>query len=80
MNLIMRPYQDEDDYWRIREFLRQVMLFNDRREFSWHVARWDYWWWFANPSMEHLPLEENVFIWETQSGQIAAVLNPEGHG
>lgn len=30
--------------------------------------------------MEHLPLEENVFIWETQSGQIAAVLNPEGHG
>lgn len=80
MTLSMRTYQDEEDYWRIREFLRQVMLLNERRELSWHVARLDYWWWFANPHLEKIPLAENVFIWETKSGQIAAVLNPEGHG
>jgi hypothetical protein len=56
------------------------MLVNDRREYSWHVVRLDYWWWFANPDLEKSPLEENVFIWETEAGQIAAVLNPEGHG
>jgi mycothiol synthase len=80
MKPTMRNYQDEEDYWRIREFLRQVMILNDRRELSWHVARWDYWIWFANPDIEKIQLEENVFIWEAENGQIAAVLNPEGHG
>lgn len=80
MKLIMRLYNGNDDYWRIREFLRLVMQANQRRELSWHVARWDYWIWFANPDIEKMILEENVFIWETETGQIAAVLNPEGHG
>jgi GNAT superfamily N-acetyltransferase len=80
MKLTMRLYKNEEDYWRIREFLRQVTLLNDRHQLSWHVARWDYWVWFANPDIEKLVLEEKVFIWETETGQIAAVLNPEGHG
>ncbi|MBE0684282.1 MAG: GNAT family N-acetyltransferase [Anaerolineales bacterium] len=80
MKLTMCSYKNEEDYWRIREFLRQVMLLNNRRELSWHVARWDYWIWFANPDIEKITLEENVFIWETEAGQIAAVLNPEQRG
>ena len=80
MKLTLRTYQSDDDYWRIRDFLRQVMIANHCREFSWSVARWDYWWWFANPDLEKISLAENVFIWETPDGQIAAVLNPEGHG
>ncbi len=80
MKPTMRNYQNEEDYWRIREFLRQIMIVNGRRELNWHVARWDYWIWFANPDIEKIKLEENVFIWETENGQIAAVLNPEGHG
>ncbi len=80
MKLTMQPYKNDDDYWRVREFLRRVMLCNDRREFSWHVARLDYWWWFINKEIEKIKLEENVFIWETESAQIAAVLNPEGQG
>src|SRR5665648_201814 len=77
MKLTMQPYKNDDDYWRIREFLRRVMLRNGRREFSWHVARLDYWWWFGNPDLEKINLEENIFIWKTDSDQIAAVLNPE---
>ncbi len=80
MTLNMRPYKDSEDYWKIREFLRQVMLLNDRREFSWPVARLDYWYWFANPHLEKMVLEESIFIWEDSGGQLAAVLNPEGHG
>lgn len=80
MKSTLRNYRNEEDYWRIREFLRQVMILNDRRELSWHVARWDYWIWFANPDIERIHLEENVFIWEAENGQIVAVLNPEGHG
>ena len=80
MNFTMRSYQNQEDYWQIREFLRDIMILNDRRELSWHVARFDYWWWFANPDLEQLPPEENIFLWETESGEIAAVLNPEGRG
>jgi hypothetical protein len=34
-----RLYQTKDDFWRMREFLRQVFLLNDCHERSWHVAR-----------------------------------------
>lgn len=72
-----RYYRDEEDYWRIRQFLREVFLLNQRLEHSWHVARWDYFRWhlFANCGV-CASLEGAVSIWETGSGQIAAVLNP----
>ena len=78
--LLMREYSSGDDYWCIRGFLRQTMILNNRREYNWHVARLDYWWWFANPDLEKMTLEERIFLWETTSGEIAAVLNPEGYG
>jgi len=80
MKLTMRLYNSNEDYWRIREFLRQVMLLNNRRDLSWHVTRWDYLFWSVKPEYERISLEETVFIWETESGQIAAVLHPEDRG
>ena len=80
MKLTMRLYNSNEDYWRIREFLRQVMLLNNRRDLSWHVTRWDYLFWSVKPEFERVTLEETVFIWETESGQIAAVLHPEDRG
>ena len=43
MKLVQRPYQEEADYWAIRDFLRDVFLQNGRREYSWTVAHLDYW-------------------------------------
>lgn len=80
MKLRMRNLSSNEDYWRIREFLRRTMILNERREYNWHVARLDYWWWFANPDLEKINPEERVFIWETESGRIAAMINPEGCG
>jgi ribosomal protein S18 acetylase RimI-like enzyme len=80
MALTMRRYQVQDDYWRIREFLREVFLLNGRRELSWQVYRWDYWRWHGVENLDQGPLEEHVFIWETADGRIGAVLNPEGKG
>jgi mycothiol synthase len=77
----LRPYQTEDDYWRIRSFLRQVFLLNGRREHSWHVARLDYWRWHLVLNLQVCgPLEEAVVLWELADGQIAAVLHPVGWG
>ena len=80
MKLTQRSFQNEDDYWRIRQFLRQVFLLNGRREVSWHIARWDYWRWPGVESWGGGPLEKEVFIWELPDGQITAVLNSEELG
>lgn len=81
MKLTMRPYRSEDDYWRIRAFLRHVMLLNGLREKSWHVARLDYWrWHVAANCLDRDTIAGVVFLWETPAGEIAAVLNPEGDG
>jgi hypothetical protein len=76
----MRPYQTEDDYWRIRAFLRQAMLRNGMREKSWHVARLDYWRWHGILNQGDGQLDRDVFLWETEEGQIAGVLDWEEAG
>jgi mycothiol synthase len=78
MKLTMRNYQGETDYRRIGDFLREVFLLNGRRMHSWPVARLDYWRWHGIMNLGDASLEEHVFLWETDDGQIAAVLNSEG--
>lgn len=77
MTMVSRPYQNENDYWRIRNFLQEVLLLNGTREHSWHVARWDYLRWHFIKNC-HLcpPLEEITTLWEDAQGKIAAVLHP----
>jgi mycothiol synthase len=79
MKPTIRTYQSEQDYWRIREFLRQVTLLNDRHEFSWSLLRWDYWVWHVNMNICHFNLEDVVFLWESD-GQTVAMLNPDTNG
>ena len=80
MNINIRQYQTEDDFWRIRSFLRDVFILNDRRMLSWPVARLDYWRWHGIMNLNQGRLEEHVFLWETEAGNIAAVLNCEEIG
>ncbi len=78
MKFNMRPYRDESDYWRMRAFLREVLVLNDFRMLSWHLNRLDYWRWHGIENIDHVRLEDAVFLWETPAGDLAAVLNPEG--
>jgi len=80
MALIRRLYQGEDDYWRIRAFLREVLLRNGLRELSWHVAEFDYWRWHLVANLGGWNLADVVFLWETADGRLAAVLNPIMNG
>jgi ribosomal protein S18 acetylase RimI-like enzyme len=72
-----RPYQIEDDYWRMRAFLRQVFELNNRRQRSWHVARLDYARWHSCLNCAHVRLEDVAWLWELD-GQIIAMLMPDG--
>ena len=80
MKTTMRRYRFDDDYWRIRRFLREVLLANQREQISWDVARFDYWRWHGILNMRDYTLEDNVFIWESVNGEVVAILNPEAPG
>ena len=81
MKLTMCNYHAEEDYWRIRNFLREVFLFNDRLEHSWHVARLDYWrWHFIRTCHVCESVEKGTILWETTDGKITAVLTDFGNG
>jgi mycothiol synthase len=79
MKPTMRTYQTEEDYWCIREFLREVSMLNNRHDFSWPLLRWDYWRWHVNENIFHFDLCDVVTLWEA-NGQIAAMLNPDASG
>jgi mycothiol synthase len=79
LHLPMRTYQNENDYWQIREFLRQVSLLNDRHEYSWSLLRWDYWVWHVNMNIYHMDLQDVISLWELD-GQLVAMLNPDMPG
>ena len=76
MKFTSRPYQTEDDYWRMREFLRQVFLLNNRLRQSWHVARLDYARWHVLMNCAQVRMEDMAFLWE-EAGQIIAFLMSE---
>ncbi len=80
MKTNMRKYHGEIDGIKIRRFLQEVYLKNQRHEFSWPLYRWDYWRWHINENLFHFNLEAAIFIWETLSGQMVAVLNPDNPG
>jgi mycothiol synthase len=69
----------EDDFWRTRNFLREVFLLNGRLEHSWHVARLDYWRWHYIKTCDSVDsVEKGLTIWENAEGRIIAALNHLG--
>jgi mycothiol synthase len=79
MKPIMRNYQTEEDYWCIREFLREVSIHNHHHEFAWSLLRWDYWRWHVNENIFHMQLQDVITLWE-MNGKIVAMLNPDTPG
>mgnify|MGYP000860837960 FL=1 len=77
MKPIFRSYQKEEDYWRIREFLREVFLLNNCYERSWHVARLDYTRQHILLNCTKLHLDDVAYIGEVE-GKIAAFIVADG--
>jgi mycothiol synthase len=72
-----RAYKTEDDFWRMRDFLRQTFLLNKRLERSWHVARLDYARWHSCLNCAQVRLEDVIYLWE-DAGNLVAILMPDG--
>ena len=81
MNATLRPHPSIDDFWRLRNFLREVFLLNDHLEHSWHVARLDYWRWHLITNCHVCEsLEKGLSFWETSRSEIVAAVNTLGEG
>jgi mycothiol synthase len=81
MKLTLRNYENENDYWRIRAFLRATFLLHGRREYNWPVARLDYWRGHLLTNCQGVDvLDGLIYIWEIDEAQIGAVLNIESQG
>ncbi|RJP54925.1 MAG: GNAT family N-acetyltransferase [Anaerolineaceae bacterium] len=79
MTITLHPHINEEDFWRVRNFLREIFPLNDRLEHSWNVARLDYWrWHYINTCNICESMEKGIVLWETTDGKIVAVLNRIG--
>lgn len=72
-----RPYQTEDDFWRMRALLRQLLVLNDYRERAWHVARLEYARWHTCMNCAKVTLEQVAHLWEADD-QLVAMMMPDG--
>lgn len=75
----MRPYAGEADYWRVRGFLRDLLVRNRLHLSMWHVSRWDYWRWHVLLNCEPQPMDRVVMLWEDDH-HLVAVVNPDNRG
>ena len=80
MTLHLRPYRDDEDYWRIRAFLRETFLLNGLRKQNWTPLRYDYWHQFVNQDLNQCLPQECVFLWEDSRGSLMAMLNLDRRG
>ena len=77
MNPSVRPYQTEDDFWTMRDFLRRVYMLNGRRQYSWHVCRLEYARWHTLINIAGLTLADVATLWEAD-GELVAFVMPDG--
>ena len=87
MQVAQRAYRDEQDYFRVRDFLIWLHGLNGNHH-SWGLERWDYWihfvyWrrrsdWQVDPSRDK-GWEPLIRLWEIDDGTLVAVANPEEH-
>lgn len=77
MQYSFRLYECEDDFWRMRAFLREVFMLNNRLERSWHVARLDYARWHSLINCAQMRMEDVAFLWESD-GELIGFVMPDG--
>jgi len=81
LDIRVRKVQGEVDYWKVRGFLREVFLRNDRKEYSWQTARLDYWRWHGMGNCHpELAWTDLLFLFEDENHELLGVLCAEEPG
>ena len=79
MRYHLKAFSQEEDYWRVRAFLREVFLVNGRHEHSWQPYRLDYWRWHIRLNCFESTIEGELLWWEDDHGRVVAAIHTEGN-
>jgi len=75
----MRPYRDNNDFWRVRNLLIETYPIIPP-DLNWDVRRWD-----GSRFHNKVPVwdaywQNRVGLWETENGQLVGAVHPDGDG
>lgn len=68
----------ENDYWRLREFMRGKFTLDDRRERPWQLMQFDYHYWHFLINCLEQKLEDTALYWTDDQGNIIALVTKAG--
>lgn len=81
MAIDLHACDSEADFWRTRNFLREIFLRNGRLEHSWHVARLDQWrWHFIDNCRACASVADGLTLARDGDGRLIAAINDLGGG
>lgn len=73
--VVSRGYQDDRDYWKIRNFLIETYPITPPA-LNWELRRWD----GHRFHRENLDWQPKIRIWENEENCVVGVVHPEGKG
>jgi mycothiol synthase len=74
-----RPYQDEVDFWRVRNLLSATYPITPLG-FNWEIRRWDGWHTHRTERQSSSALAQQIQLWETADGVLVSAAHPDGNG
>jgi mycothiol synthase len=77
--IVARPFQNEDDFWKIRNLLIETYPITPT-DFNWEIRRWDGSRFHHADAALNPRWEEQIHLWETQTGQLVGAVMPEDPG
>lgn len=77
--IIARAFQDEADFWRVRNLLIETYPLTPT-DFNWEIRRWDGRRFYNEDAALDPRWQETVHLWETEDGQLVGAVHPEGAG
>jgi mycothiol synthase len=77
--IIARPFQNGEDFWRVRSLLVETYPITPT-DFNWDIRRWDGWRFYDADPAWNPRWEKQVCLWETEDGRLVGAVHPEGDG
>lgn len=76
MHITSRPYQSDDDFWRVRQLLIDLYPISGPG-FCWEICRWDTLRFYDDDLTPKAQWTRTIRLWETSGGQLIGVVHPE---
>ncbi|MCC6613721.1 MAG: GNAT family N-acetyltransferase [Anaerolineae bacterium] len=77
--VVSRPFEGEEDFWRVRDFLIATYPVTPVG-YNWEIRRWDGWRFHREATDITPEWSERLHLWQTADGQLVGLAHPEYEG